>query len=39
MSTNLLANIRGKFVIDVGGQLAKDTQAPAFPMRVAVPSR
>jgi hypothetical protein len=39
MSTNFLANIRGEFVIDIGGQLAKNAQAPAFPMIVGVPSR
>jgi hypothetical protein len=39
MPTNFLANIRGKFVIDIGGQLAKDAEAPDFPMRMSVPSR
>gem|GEM_PF-2061215 len=39
MLTNFLANIRGKFVIDIGGQLAKDAQASAFRRSVWLPSR
>jgi len=39
MPTNFLANIRGKFVVDIGGQLAKDAQAPAFPMSVLLSDR
>jgi hypothetical protein len=39
MPANFPANTPGKFVIDIGGQLAKDIQAPAFPVIVPVPSR
>jgi hypothetical protein len=39
MLTDFLANIRGKFVIDIGGQLAQDAQTSAFPMSVWPPSR
>lgn len=39
MLTNFLANIRGKFVIDIGGQLAQDAQTSAFPMSVWLPGR
>jgi hypothetical protein len=39
MLTNFLANICGKFVIDIDGQLAKDAQTSAFPMGVWLPSR
>ncbi len=39
MLTNFLANIYGQFVIDIGGQLAKDAQTSAFPMGVWLPSR
>lgn len=38
MLTNFLANIRGKFVIDIGGQLAQDAQTSAFSMSVWLPS-
>jgi hypothetical protein len=38
VTTNFLANTRGKFVVDVGGQLAKDTQAPHFAMSMSVSS-
>jgi hypothetical protein len=38
MLMNFLANIRGKFVIDIGGQLAQDAQTSAFSMSVWLPS-
>lgn len=37
MPTNFLANTRGKLVIDIGRQPAKDTQTPAFLMSMPLP--
>jgi hypothetical protein len=37
MLTNFLADIRRQFVVDIGGQLAKDAQTSAFSMRVWLP--
>jgi hypothetical protein len=39
MSTNFLANIRGKFIVDISGQPAKDAKAPAVRMDMSVPGR
>ena len=39
MPADFLTNTRGKFVIDIRGQLAKDAQAPPFRMSMSMPSR
>jgi hypothetical protein len=39
MSPNFMADIRRQFVVDIGGQLAKDAQTSAFPMGVWLPGR
>jgi hypothetical protein len=39
VSANLLANVGGEFIIDIGGQLAKDAQTSAFFMSLSFPSR
>ena len=39
MPADFLTNTRGKFVIDISGQLAKDAQAPTFRMSMSMPSR
>ena len=39
MAANLVANVSGEFIIDIGGQLAQDAQTVGFPMRLFLPGR